>query len=111
MTAIAKSAGAWCRHCVRPGCSIHDRRPDLCRDFLCQWLLDPKLGAEWFPPVAGMLLVFDGEKTMYAVIDPDRPDAHRAEPYASQLARMASWGRRGPVPFEVKITEPVDRKI
>jgi hypothetical protein len=21
--------------------------------------LDPKLGAEWFPPVAGMLLVFD----------------------------------------------------
>lgn len=104
---IAKPAGAWCRHCSRPGCSIHDRRPDLCRDFLCQWLLDPKLGPEWFPPTAGMILAFDGSKTMHVIVDPERPNAHREEPHAIQIARMARWGRRAPTPFEVKISGPL----
>jgi hypothetical protein len=108
---VAHPAGEWCRHCVKPGCGIYDRRPSLCQTFACQWLLDQKLGAEWYPPTAGMILAFDGAKAMYVVVDPDRSDAHREEPRASQIARMASWGRRAPVPFEVKITGPVERKI
>jgi hypothetical protein len=99
-----KAAGRWCKFCTKPGCGIYAKRPSLCRDFSCQWLLDPTLGDHWYPPVAGMLLTFDDEsKTMFVVVDPDRPDAHLAEPYRSDIARMTRWGRRAPEPFEVVI--------
>ena len=102
---IAKPAGEWCKHCTQPGCGIHARRPSLCRDFACQWLLDPRLGPEWFPPTAGMFLAFvDG--ILYVVADPDGPDNWRREPYAFQLARMSRWGQKSPEPFEVKVVGP-----
>jgi hypothetical protein len=41
---VAKPAGQWCKNCVQPGCSIYDRRPALCRDFKCMWLLDDRYG-------------------------------------------------------------------
>lgn len=35
-----KAFGEWCRYC-RPegGCSIHSRRPRLCRRYECSWLM------------------------------------------------------------------------
>jgi len=99
---IAKPAGAWCRHCVKPGCGIYASRPSLCRDFECHWLSNPRLGDEWYPPTSGMVLTF-ADSTLNVVVDPDRPDAWLAEPYNSQIARMTRWGKIGPEPFEVKI--------
>jgi uncharacterized protein len=106
----AHQAGDWCRFCTQPGCAIYDRRPTLCRDFKCQWLKDPRLGPEWYPPTSGMLLTFSAdEKTLFVVCDPDRPNAHLVQPYRRDLERMAAWGRRAPAqPFEVKITGQAD---
>jgi uncharacterized protein len=100
-----KPAGEWCRHCAKPGCAVYELRPKLCADFKCQWLVDERLGPEWFPPTAGMILAFV-DSTLFAIVDPARPDAHRAQPYAYDLARMRSWGQRAPEPFEVCVTEP-----
>jgi uncharacterized cysteine cluster protein YcgN (CxxCxxCC family) len=102
---IAKPAGEWCAHCARPGCSIYESRPNLCQDFACQWLLDERLGPEWFPATSGMILVMEGS-TLFVVVDPNKPDAHRTQPYAHDLARMESWGKRSPTPFEVRVAEP-----
>ena len=41
---LKKPANEWCRHC-RPGkggCAIYDERPPVCRDFACEWLINPK---------------------------------------------------------------------
>jgi hypothetical protein len=104
---IAKPAGEWCKHCVKPGCGIYGRQPALCRDFACQWLLDEKLGPEWFPPTAGMILAFiDATSTLAVVVDPSRPNAHRAQPYAYDIARMSRWGARAPEPFQVRLVPP-----
>jgi uncharacterized protein len=99
----AHKAREWCRHCVRPGCGIYAQRPSLCREFACQWLLDERLGPEWFPPVSGMILVFT-DSTLYVVVDPARADAWRAQPYRHDIERMASWGRKAPEPFEVQLS-------
>jgi Fe-S-cluster containining protein len=104
---VAHEAGEWCRHCTQPGCGIYASRPKLCREFSCEWLKNPKLGDHWFPATSGMILTFDDdEKTLHIVVDPDRPDAHLAEPYASDIARMRRHSKRGPVPFEVVISSP-----
>ena len=59
-----KPAGETCRHCTAPGCSIYATRPQLCRDFACQWLLDERLGEEWKPSNCGMILSFDIDASM-----------------------------------------------
>jgi hypothetical protein len=56
-----------------------------------------------------MILVMEGS-TLFVVVDPDRPDAHRAQPFAFDLARMAAWGRKSPTPFTVSIAEPPTRR-
>jgi uncharacterized protein len=102
-----KPAGEWCSHCAEPGCGIYDRRPQLCRDFRCQWLVDERLGPEWFPPIAGMILVWQEQPaTLFVVLDPDKPDAHRKQPFAHDLARMEAWGKKSPEPFAVAVAEP-----
>ncbi len=34
---LEKPAGAWCRHSCPGGCAIHDRRPEICRQYDCYW--------------------------------------------------------------------------
>jgi len=44
--------------------------------------------------------------TLFVILDSDRPDAHRQQPHAFDIARMESWGRKSPTPFVVRIAEP-----
>ena len=64
-------------------------------------------------PTSGMILSFDEEKAvLLVVLDPNRPDKHREQPFAHDIARMKSWGKRSPTPFTVRTAEPpqlVDR--
>jgi uncharacterized protein len=103
---VAKPAGVLCRHCTSPGCGIYQRRPALCRDFACLWLLDEKLGPEWFPPTSGMILVWQEPSSLFVIVDPDRPDAWRKQPYKADIERMSRWGARAPEPFEVRVVTP-----
>jgi hypothetical protein len=85
---LDKPAGRWCSHCTvgRDGCKIYDTRPGSCRSFHCTWLIDPKLGAEWRPSAAKMVLQYDHPARRLAVhVDPEFPSAWRSEPYYRQL--------------------------
>lgn len=53
---LQKPAGVLCRHC-RNGCSIYERRPQVCRDWLCMWREFPGLFDEsWRPDRSGVLM-------------------------------------------------------
>jgi hypothetical protein len=34
-----KPSGEKCRHCTDTGCSIYQKRPEICRGYLCLWLV------------------------------------------------------------------------
>jgi hypothetical protein len=85
---LDKPAGRWCSHCeaALAGCKIYDSRPGSCRSFHCTWLIDPKLGDDWRPTTANMVLYYDPPAKRLAVhVDPEFPSAWRSEPYYRQL--------------------------
>jgi hypothetical protein len=55
---FAKPAGVTCQHCTATGCGIYETRFEICRTFLCGWLLLPKLDDSWRPDRSGILIRF-----------------------------------------------------
>lgn len=91
---------AWCPHCKagKGGCSIYETRPERCRDFHCQWLIDKRFGEHWFPAKAKILVDhrLDGETAVvYFVVDPDYPSRWREEPWFSDIKKIARAGLAG----------------
>ncbi len=86
-----KPAGKWCHHCLPGrGCTIWETIPDRCASYYCVWRLDPELAPEWRPDVARFILTHAHQDAPLAVlVDPGFPDAHRREPYRSELAKTA----------------------
>lgn len=85
-----KPANVWCRHCVEEkGCSIYEHRPSVCRDFLCLWMTDEKLGEEWNPSRSHMMIYRQGPQ-LTLLVDPDHPEIWRREPYHTQLLAWAA---------------------
>jgi hypothetical protein len=93
IAALKKPADTWCTHC-RPGnggCLIYANRPSACRMFNCGWL-NPfswdgvlPITEEWFPARCHFYLAYDDMMCVVVSVDPDFPDAWRAEPYYSAL--------------------------
>lgn len=87
---FSKPANVACQHCqAGTGCAIYDRRPSLCRDFLCLWMADDMLGPEWEPSVAHMMVYRQGPQ-ITVLVDPEWSLAWKSEPYAGQLTKWAS---------------------
>jgi hypothetical protein len=92
----------WCPHC-RPGnrhgaCSIYESRPERCRDFHCQWLLDKRFPDYWFPKMSKIVVdtkVDDTGTWVYFVVDPVVPDRWRQEPWFSDIKTIARQGLAG----------------
>lgn len=57
---IRKPASTPCRYCAA-GCTIYDRRPQMCRDFNCAWRRLPDLGVEWRPDRSGVLITMEAD--------------------------------------------------
>ncbi|HTQ14454.1 MAG TPA: hypothetical protein VMH86_11320 [Rhizomicrobium sp.] len=92
--ALEKPPNVLCRHCEEgKGCTIYDGRPQLCRTFLCGYLLEPSLGPEWHPRVSGLILMANGPQ-MVVTVDPARPDMWRREPCYSAVRQRARAERR-----------------
>ena len=85
--ALRKEPGVWCEHCeVGSGCRIYADRPDACRTFACEFLLDATLTEAWRPSTSRLVLVESKpEKLLIAYVDPQRPDVWKKEPYYSKL--------------------------
>jgi hypothetical protein len=93
--AFAKPPGTWCSHCApgSGGCTIYDRRPMECRNFLCAWMVSPSLGEPWRPNKCKLVLRVESDGKLIAVhVDPSDPTAWRREPYFQKLKQFAIDG-------------------
>jgi len=67
---LRKQSGTPCQHLVSKGCNVYDRRPQVCRAFLCGWRLLPELDVSWRPDLSGVMLLRLSEREI--------PSAHRS---------------------------------
>lgn len=92
----------WCPHCLPKrkygACTIYQDRPERCRDFHCQWLLDERFGDYWFPRLSKIVVdtKVEGEQAwVYFVVDPVVPNRWREEPWFSDIKTIARAGLVG----------------
>jgi hypothetical protein len=92
---LTKQAGEWCPH-ARPGkggCAIHANRPQKCRNFYCQWLVNPLLDESWYPLRSKIVVAVHqdvaGRQFFVFKVDPRHPDRWRLPAYRSQISQLA----------------------
>jgi len=92
---LQKPAGPACPNCIRTGgCTIYATRPQVCRDFECNWLVERKLPATMRPDRIGTILMEDDDTGEYrAVCAPERPLAWRNPRVFAHLVTVAKSGR------------------
>ena len=72
-----KPAGPLCVNCrLGGGCAIYAERPEVCRDFECEWLTRRDLSRRLRPDLVGTILMEDADSDEYrAVCAPEKPIA------------------------------------
>jgi uncharacterized protein len=92
---MKKTAGKLCPHCVLSGgCGVYETRPQVCRDYFCQWKEDRGLPATMRPDKVGTLLMDDADSDEYhAVCDPEKPFSWRNPLIFRHLVAEAKAGR------------------
>jgi hypothetical protein len=92
---MKKTAGKLCPHCVESGgCGVYQTRPQVCRDYYCQWKEDRGLPATMRPDKVGTLLMDDADSDEYhAVCDPEKPFSWRNPLVFRHLVAEAKAGR------------------
>lgn len=90
--ALKKAQGVWCAHCAPgKGCNRYSDRPQECVTFNCAWLIDEKLGEEWYPKKSRIVLTMEPDRII-AHVDPGTPDVWRRQPYYGVLHQMMQTG-------------------
>ncbi len=90
---LKKPAGPACAHCAA-GCAIYASRPQVCRDFECDWLTDRALPLTLRPDRVGTILMEADEGDEYrAVCSPQKPLAWRNALVFAHLVKIAKSGR------------------
>jgi hypothetical protein len=93
VAAVDKPVNQLCTHWqTGTGCSIYDRRPQMCRSFVCAWL-QGHLDDDWFPAKLGIIVHFS-QDAVNVTVDDHCPDRWREEPYFSKLAEWSLNGIR-----------------
>ena len=92
---LKKSAGPLCVNCrLGGGCTIYSDRPDVCREFECEWLTRRDLSRQLRPDLVGAILMEDAESDEYrAVCAPEKPMAWRHPLVFAHLVAIAKSGR------------------
>ena len=91
---FSKEPGVDCAHCTKQGCKIYLERPQVCRDFECEWKTERALGAMFRPDRIGTILMEDPDSDEYrAVCDPRAPMAWRNPLVFKHLVATAKIGR------------------
>jgi hypothetical protein len=90
-----KPAGPLCTNCVvGGGCKIYLKRPDVCRDFECDWLTERSLPSTLRPDKIGVILMESEDDDQYqAVCAPEKPFAWLKPQVFKYLIAKAKSGR------------------
>ena len=74
-----------------PGCMIYKNRPRSCRDFSCNWLIDPSLDENWFPLKSGLFSFYSNDNALLSIHSKDK-DGWKKTPYYKQIKEWAIVG-------------------
>lgn len=74
---LKKAARVPCPHLSGKGCGIYDKRPGVCREFLCGWRLFDDMSDDWRPDLSGVLAMRRAPSEM--------PAAWKAAPYGMHM--------------------------
>jgi hypothetical protein len=89
----------WCKHAdPGHGCMIYNTRPDICRDFHCQWVIDNRHPDYWFPAKSKIVInatIEKKHKYVTFIVDPNYPMRWQEEPYVSDIKKIAQAGIEG----------------
>ena len=90
-----KPPGPKCVNCLPGGgCAIYADRPEVCRDFECEWLTRRDLSRQLRPDLVGTILMEDADSDEYrAVCAPEKPMSWRHPMVFAHLVAMAKSGR------------------
>ena len=88
---LSKDAGVWCKFAkAGKGCTNYEERPDECRTFYCDWMLDANLSAEWKPTVAKFLTYTNTISGNFTILpDIGYPNSWKSPIYYSTLKTHA----------------------
>ncbi len=91
---LKKPAGRMCGDCRAGRCAIYPDRPQICRDFECEWLTSRNLAPPFRPDRVGAILMEDPDSDEYwAVCPPAKPMAWRHPRLFAHLLAVAKSGR------------------
>jgi hypothetical protein len=92
---LKKDAGPLCKDwCKGVGCSIYEKRPQVCRDFECEWLTEREVPLRLKPDAYGTIFIYDGDCDQYqAVCDPKEPARWRHPQVFQYLVSRAKAGQ------------------
>ena len=92
---LRKPAGPLCGNCgLSGGCRIYTDRPQVCRDFECEWLTRRDFTRQLRPDLVGTILMEDADSDEYrAVCAPEKPMAWRHPLVFAHLVATAKSGR------------------
>ncbi|MFO1134718.1 MAG: hypothetical protein U1E30_06015 [Rhodoblastus sp.] len=90
-----KPMGVVCKHCIKGGgCDAYATRPQVCRDFECDWMMERDLPPTLRPDKVGTILMEDPDNEDYqAVCEPTKPMAWRHPLVFKHLVAQAKAGR------------------
>ncbi len=90
-----KPMGVVCEFCIKSGgCKAYSTRPQVCRDFECDWMLERSLPPTLRPDKVGTILMEDPDNEDYqAVCEPSKPMAWRHPLVFKHLVAQAKAGR------------------
>jgi len=83
---LEKPEGKWCPDCApKSGCRIYDRRPPVCKNFYCLYLISPRLGDHWKPSKSKMIVGTTRLKVMNIYVDDSNHSRWRQRRYFEDI--------------------------
>lgn len=88
---IQKTAGKWCQFFKSgKGCTIHDKSPNQCREFFCNWMTHASLGPEWKPDRCRFVMTTNPYNLNLTIqVDPGFRSAWKEKQYYDVLKQWA----------------------
>lgn len=94
---IESPAGELCEHCDKNvGCTIHEDRPKICRDFMCAYAQHEQAPIELRPDKCGVIFEKLDDKLFLGTIKPERQIAEYA------MKQIHSFNQQG---FDVVLSK------
>ncbi len=80
-----------CSHCNK-GCNIYDKRPNMCKEFNCDWLLDETIPEELRPDKCNVIFEYINKYSVLCLVHFNDLNAWNREPVMNYMKKLNSEG-------------------